>query len=175
MVAAAGRGDSHAWEALYGRLYPKLRAFFARRVGSEHVDDALSETMARAVNGISTYRPGEAGFDGWVFGIGRRVAADHYRKRGRLRRQDAVAAGMAAAPGTEPEPAEPVIAAEERAELRRAFVQLRESDRILLELRVVAGLSVEEVAAALGKRPGAVRTAQSRALGRLRRQLERGR
>jgi RNA polymerase sigma-70 factor (ECF subfamily) len=38
-------------------------------------------------------------------------------------------------------------------------------------LRVVAGLSVHEVAAALGKRPGAIRTAQSRALAKLREEL----
>ncbi|HET6964261.1 MAG TPA: RNA polymerase sigma factor [Acidimicrobiales bacterium] len=172
MVAAAGGGDPHAWEVLYHRLHPKLQAFFLRRVEAQHVEDMMSETMTRAVGGIDTYQPGDSGFDGWVFGIGRRVAADHHRKNGRIRRQDATAAGMAAAPVNEPEPAEPLVDAEDRAELRRAFVQLPENDRVLLGLRVVSGLSVEQVAMVLGKRPGAVRTAQSRALGRLRRLLE---
>jgi RNA polymerase sigma-70 factor (ECF subfamily) len=46
------------------------------------------------------------------------------------------------------------------------------ADRELLELRVMAGLSSEQTAAVLGRTPGAVRTAQSRALARLRQLLE---
>ena len=55
--------------------------------------------------------------------------------------------------------------------MRQAFARLSDADRELLELRVVAGLSAEEAAAVLGRRPGAVRMAQSRALTRLRRHL----
>ncbi|MBV9285708.1 MAG: hypothetical protein JO176_13890, partial [Acidimicrobiia bacterium] len=61
--------------------------------------------------------------------------------------------------------------AEEAAAVRKAFGRLADGDRELLELRVVGGLSAEETAEALGRRPGAVRMAQSRALGRLRRLL----
>jgi len=56
--------------------------------------------------------------------------------------------------------------------MRAAFALLSADERELLELRVVGGLSAEEVAAALGKRAGAVRTAQYRALAHLRRILE---
>ena len=56
--------------------------------------------------------------------------------------------------------------------MRRAFTRLGVNDQELLELRVVAGLSSEDTAAALGKRPGAIRMAQVRALARLRRILE---
>jgi DNA-directed RNA polymerase specialized sigma24 family protein len=69
LVTAAGTGDSAAWEVLYRRLYPRLRAYIARRVDAGHVEDTVSETMARAVRGIDSYQPGPAGFDGWVFGI----------------------------------------------------------------------------------------------------------
>ena len=64
------------------------------------------------------------------------------------------------------------MSAEEAAAVRRAFALLSDDDRELLELRVVAGLSAEESAGVLGRRPGAVRMAQSRALSRLRRHLE---
>lgn len=43
----------------------------------------------------------------------------------------------------------------------------------ILLLRVVAGLNVDQVAAVLGKRPGAVRVAQHRALRRLAARVER--
>jgi RNA polymerase sigma-70 factor (ECF subfamily) len=45
----------------------------------------------------------------------------------------------------------------------------------VLLLRVLADLSVEKVAAILGKRPGAVKTLQRRALAALARGLERER
>ena len=52
--------------------------------------------------------------------------------------------------------------------MRTAFAGLPEPDRELLGLRVVAGLDATTTAQVLGKRPGAIRMAQSRALGRLR-------
>jgi RNA polymerase sigma-70 factor (ECF subfamily) len=65
-------------------------------------------------------------------------------------------------------PGDPASAADDHAELRRAFELLLPGDQQVLELRVVAGLSVEQAASVLEEAPGAVRTAQSRALGRLR-------
>ena len=56
----------------------------------------------------------------------------------------------------------------EHESVREAFSQLSDGDRELLELRVVAGLSSEEVATILSMRPSAVRMAQMRALEKLR-------
>ncbi|MDQ3092191.1 MAG: hypothetical protein M3R46_11160 [Actinomycetota bacterium] len=62
---------------------------------------------------------------------------------------------------------------EERAELghrptvQRAVRAARDEDSELLELRVIGGLASRPVAKILGKRAGAMRMAQSRALGRL--------
>lgn len=167
-MAAAERGDSAAWEVLYRRLYPRLRAYVARRVDAAHAEDTVSEIMMQAVRSIDGYRSGHSGFEGWVFGIARRVCADHHRRRARLRRQDGVAAGMAEVVEDGWAPGDPTVAADDHAELRRAFDLLPPADQQVLELRVIAGLSVEEAAFVLEKAPGAVRTAQSRALGRLR-------
>jgi RNA polymerase sigma-70 factor (ECF subfamily) len=168
LVTAAGSGDSVAWEVLYRRLYPRLWAYIARRVNASQVEDVVSETMMRAVRGIDVYQPGPAGFDAWVFGIARRVCADYHRRGARLRRQDGVAAGMAEVIEDGRAPGDPAAAADDHAELRRAFELLLPGDQHVLELRVIAGLSVEQAASVLDKAPGAVRTAQSRALGRLR-------
>ena len=56
--------------------------------------------------------------------------------------------------------------------MRRAFGRLTDDEQELLELRVVGRLSAEEVGEVIGKRPGAVRMAQARALSRLRSLLE---
>jgi RNA polymerase sigma-70 factor, ECF subfamily len=54
--------------------------------------------------------------------------------------------------------------------VRVALLRLAPEERELLELRVQRGLSAEEVGVRLGKRAGAVRMAQARALQRLRRE-----
>ena len=169
LVDAARRGDELAWETLYRRLYPRLRSYLGRRVGYEHCEDAVNETMTRAVAGISRFELGEVGFDGWVFGIARRVAADHHRSAGRSRRQGEAAQRSADHILSGEVPEEALVISEDHAHVRQSFSKLHPNEQELLELRVVAQLSVEDVAALLGKRPGAVRTAQSRALAHLRR------
>ncbi len=71
-------------------------------------------------------------------------------------------------------PEELLIADHQGNEVRRAFDRLAPDVQELLELRVQGRLSSEEVGNLLGKRPGAVRMAQARALGRLRTMLEGG-
>ena len=173
VVDAARRGDRTAWEQLYRRLYPRLRSYLVRHVGYEGVEDAVNETMAKAIAGIETYRSGPSGFDGWVFGIARHVCADHFRRFTRDRRQHALAHRVN---GHGPDGDLPVDhdldLADDHARLRTMFSKLQPAEQEILELRIVAGLSAEEVAALLQRQPGAVRTSQSRALAHLRRLMD---
>jgi RNA polymerase sigma-70 factor (ECF subfamily) len=169
LVTRAGRADPDAWEALYRRVYPGLLAYASRRLDRERARDAVAETMARAIAKIDRFEWRGGGFDAWLYGILRHVVVDAHRARGReaTRRERG-----------EPRHAGPLEHAldnEDAREVRGAFMRLHADDRELLELRVVAGLTAEEVGEVLGKRPGAIRMAQSRALERLRRELERGR
>ena len=168
----AKRGDEDAWESLYRQLYPRLRSYLARRLGRNDVEDAVNETMVRAVAGIDTFRFGPAGFDGWVFGIARNVAVDHHRQTGRRRRQVIAGRQVAALADPAAGPGDGLVQRDDQARVRRQFLRLTPAERELLDLRVVARLSAEEVAVVLGKRPGAIRTAQSRALKHLRRLME---
>lgn len=52
--------------------------------------------------------------------------------------------------------------------VRTAFAGLQPDEQVLLGLRVVVRLDSEATAHVLGKRPGAIRMAQARALQRLR-------
>ena len=169
LVEAARAGDHDAWHQLYRRAYPRLRAYALRKVGPDHAEDVVSETMTRAVAGIDRFTLTATGFDGWLFGIARRICVDHHRAAERAIRKGRAAAvtnGDAAGVGVSVE--EGLVLADEHAQVRRLFDLLTEAEREVLELRVIAGLSAEQTAVALGKRPGAVRTAQSRALARLR-------
>jgi RNA polymerase sigma-70 factor (ECF subfamily) len=174
LVEAARAGDHDAWHELYRRVYPRLRAYAVRRVGTVDAEDVVSETMVRAVGAIDRFTLTPSGFDGWLFGIARRICVDHHRAAERAARRRGRAAlvtnGDESAAGVSLD--EGLVLADEHAQIRRVFDQLTDAERELLELRVIAGLSADATAVALGKRPGAVRTAQSRALARLRVLLE---
>jgi RNA polymerase sigma-70 factor, ECF subfamily len=169
LVDAAATGDDEAWEALYRALYPRLRAFFLRRVGAEQADDAISDTMMRAVASIDRFQWTDAGFDGWVFGIARHVSVDHHRRQDRVRRYHHISRMFSGSKtdGTPPVDQELVID-DDQALIRGLFSKLTPDEQEVLELRVIAGLSAEQVGELLGHKAGAVRTAQSRALAHLR-------
>jgi RNA polymerase sigma-70 factor (ECF subfamily) len=166
LVMRARTREPEAWEQLYRRSYSRLFAYARRRVSSDGTaDDVVSETMLRALHRIDTFTWRGAGFDAWLFGILRNVVRESHRHRARL-----------VSVAEPPETAEPgscdalgaIIEATNRSLMRDAFARLTPEDQELLELRVVAGLTAEGAGEILGRRPGAVRMAQSRALGRLR-------
>ena len=76
------------------------------------------------------------------------------------------------------EPGEPWVAAEAQAlvtlgdeRIRELLAGLAPDQRDVVLLRIVADLSIEDTAAALGKRPGAVKALQHRAMRSLRTRL----
>lgn len=162
LVARAVTLDPDAWETVYRRAYPRLFAYARRRLRSDtEADDAVSETLARALARISAFTWEGAGFDAWLYGILRNVLLESFRATGRT-----TVAGVPEP--TVPSPLDELVGREQLADVRQAFGRLSAEDQELLELRVVAGLSADGVGAVTGQRPGAVRMAQSRALGRLR-------
>lgn len=168
LVRRAQHRDPDAWEALFRRAHPRLRAYARRRVGHpEQAEDAVSETFTRAIDAIGGFSWRGAGFDGWLFGICRNVLLEMARRNGR-----AVPQPLPDVATTAGGPLDTLLIDEEREALRHAFARLSPDDQELLELRVVGRLDSAEVGAVLGKRPGAVRMAQARAVARLRRLLE---
>jgi RNA polymerase sigma-70 factor (ECF subfamily) len=156
-------GDARAWEELYRRLYPMLFAYASRRLATaDDARDAVSEALTRAVAGMDRMARSGATPEAWIFGVLRHVVLDLQRKSYRQRRP------KVSREVTEPEPIETIVVEEEGLSMRAAFARLPDRDRDILELRVVAGLGSEEAAKVLGMRPGALRTAQTRALQRLR-------
>jgi RNA polymerase sigma-70 factor (ECF subfamily) len=175
LVERAQKGDAAAWEALYRRTYPGLLSYARRRLDAEGARDAVSEAMVRAVGRIDRFKWDGAGFDAWLFGILRHVVIDAQRAQNHRKSGSLAADGAGqpdAAEDPEPGPLDHLLGAERTASVRAAFGQLSVFDQEVLELRVVAGLSSDEVAVVVGKRPGAVRMAQARALDRLRALLE---
>jgi RNA polymerase sigma-70 factor (ECF subfamily) len=168
-VARLRHRDPAAWEEMFRRLYPAMLLYAARRLATgDEASDAVAETMARAIAAIDRFDERGPGPDAWLFGILRHVVLDAQRHR--YRHEEELPVTQLEDTGDH---ADALVVDEEHAAVRDAFSRLTEKEKELLELRVVAGLSSEEVASVLGMRPGAVRMAQVRALTRLRRLLER--
>lgn len=168
----AQSGSPEAWEELYVTTRPQLFRFARLRLATDdQADDAVSETIARAMAAAGRYRPG-SGVVPWLVGICRNVVFETYRSGGRFHSVDPALFVEQASPSGDRGPAEHAVAEEEAGAVREAFGQLTEEDQEILALRVVVGLDAEAVAEVVGKRAGAVRMAQSRALVRLRGHLE---
>lgn len=181
LVEGARTADPDAWEAIYRRAYPRLFAYARRRLSSDGAaEDAVSETITRAMHRIEGFVWGEAGIDGWLFGIARNVVLETYRTDARTYAADPATLSEPAAeglrqhgaPSSATDPAVQVVTLVEHDIVRRAFARLTAPEQELLELRVVSGLGAQAVASLTGQRPGAVRMAQSRALHRLRAEYE---
>lgn len=160
--------DVGAWEALFDKMYPRMMAYARRRVDSaDDARDAVSETFTRMVQSLDRLDATNVSPEAWSFGILHHVVVDHQRSSYRRRRPLPVEP-----PSSAPEPTDRVVLDIDHQGIRTAFSRLTARDRDLLELRVVAGLTADEVAVVLSMKPGAVRMAQARALARLRTHFE---
>jgi RNA polymerase sigma-70 factor, ECF subfamily len=155
--------DPAAWESFYERVYPMMLAYAERRLGrGEVARDAVSEALARTVKSVARMQELDAAPEAWCVGILRHVVADAQRQNYLDRR------AVMAFPDETADATDTVELNIEHDSVRHAFAQLNAHERELLELRVVAGLSSDEVARVLSMRPSAVRMAQMRALEKLR-------
>src|SRR5260221_1338676 len=81
-------GDATALQVLYERYLPSVwRYVHAKVQGNVHAaEDVTSETFLIAVRGIHQIDPTQSSVSGWLLGIARNKAADHFRK-GKLQDQ----------------------------------------------------------------------------------------
>jgi RNA polymerase sigma-70 factor, ECF subfamily len=164
LVERARRDDREALADLYDRFRDRVARFAAGRLGdAEKAEDVTSETFEAMLRNLRGYRPG-TDFEAWLFTIAHRRVSDHFRRLGRRREVELDESVQPTSAG----PEDDLLAAENRAEVARAFRELRADQQEILSLRVLAGLSAAQVGEVLGKSEGAVRVAQHRALTSLR-------
>lgn len=174
VLDAARVGAPWALAALYRDLAPAVLGYL-RGQGAAEAEDVASEVFVAMVQRLPAFEGGERDFRAWVFSIAHRRLQDERR---RLAKRRDVATDPAAFAGSLP--GTPTGDVEEEALARlgggwilRALSSLTPEQRAVLLLRILADLSIAEVARVLGKRQGAVKTLQRRALRALARNLER--
>jgi RNA polymerase sigma-70 factor (ECF subfamily) len=164
LMARYQAGDFAAASALIDSISPQLRRFFVVQIASRaDADDLLQETWLRIHSVRHTYRAGEPVLP-WFYAIARHVRVDHYRKamRTRMREQEL---NESSTGGTRAEEF-----AQEDA-VGALLAPLPASQREVIEMLKVAGMSLEEVARATSSSVGSVKQKAHRAYKTLRQTL----
>ena len=164
VLVAARSGAAWAFEELYRELAPVVTGYL-RLHGAAEPDDLASETFIGVFTGIGGFTGDEAALRAWVFTIAHRRLVDELRRRDR--RPETLVDAVRPQIGGDVE--EDAHASLEDAQVRAAIAELPEDQRAGLLLRIVGDLTIDQIAEALGKRPGAVKALQRRALRRMER------
>jgi len=194
LIRRAKARSPEAWTEIYTSHYAAIFRYAKARVFDETTaEDIASAVFLGALKGIDSYHYRGRPLLAWLYRIARNVVASYQREllvpRGegqkrsldlaqrviwhlmrRPRRDDVQAAGqdLIETVSDEGDPAMMV----DRLDLRDALANLPAMQREVVILRFLVGLSAQEVAEVIGKKPAAVYSLQARAILALREQLK---
>jgi RNA polymerase sigma-70 factor (ECF subfamily) len=168
VLLAAQAGASWASAQIWVEHAPAVAAFLRVR-GSREPEDLTSEVFLTVFDRLRDFSGDGAAFRSFVFSVAYRRLVDELRMRSRR--------GATAEWNPESDPRRSSSAEDEATarigdERARALLdQLPPDQRDVMVLRIVADLTVEQVADVLHKRAGAVKALQRRALANLRKKI----
>jgi len=149
-AALAIDGDQHAFDLLYRRWHPRLLRFAERQTGDiEDAKDVMQDAALAIAKNIHRLKDSHL-FSSWAYTIVRRRAADHIKRKVKTRRVKSEAAKQPSAPTR--------LGAEDVLSLKQALVALPETDRGLLTLFYLEGMSGTDLAAAMNLPLGTVKS-----------------
>ena len=158
------QGDFAAATALVHRLSPQLHRFFAVQFAKGgDADDLLQETWLRIHKVRHTYRAGEPVLP-WLYAIARHIRVDQYRRVSRRSAREQPLEGT-------PEVAIPPPSSGGTLDLEALLAPLPASQREVIELLKVEGMTLDEVARATSSSVGSVKQKAHRAYEKLRQRI----
>jgi RNA polymerase sigma factor (sigma-70 family) len=168
VLEAARSGDGAAWTLLYRDLAPAVLGYL-RMHGAPDAEDITSEVFVSMVRRLADFEgTEESKFRSWVFVIAHRRMLDERRRRARHPEDSAPQELLDRYAGDVENEALQALAI---TNVRSYFADLSPDQRDVLLLRIVADLSIEDVAKIVGRSTTAVKALQRRGLARLKRLL----
>lgn len=163
-LVARAPTDPEAFGILYDRYFTQIYGFCANRSATrEQAEDATSQIFLKVLLGLNGFKPEKSAFRTWIFTIARNELVDLHR---RSHANDTFPV-LAAIPSHQPGPEDLALVEETSSSLHQLVAELPNDQAALIEMRL-AGLTDREIAGVRGQSWGAVRSALSRATGRLR-------
>src|SRR5260370_26728402 len=160
LMAAYQKGDGRAFETLFSRYQDRVFGYFVRTFGDQALaEDLFQRTFLqvhRARAGYDSARP----FVSWVFSIASNLGKDELKHRAR-RPGDASWVPPEDAPeraATSADPEAKLLAQERAVRVEGALAKLPDSQREVIILHKLEGLSFPEIANALGEEVEAGKT-----------------
>jgi RNA polymerase sigma factor (sigma-70 family) len=170
VIAAARAGSPGAFERIFEALAPVVEGYL-RLQGAAEPEDLTSEVFMAVVRNLASFEGDEAGFRSWVFTIAHRRLLDSRRRA--ARRPTPAPLDEAPEQRAPDDVEDSVEQALGRARVQALCERLSPDQRDVLLMRLLGHLTVEEVAAALGKTPGSVKALQRRGFLAISRLIER--
>jgi len=169
LVRLAKDGDADAFGLLYDGYIERIYRYIYFRVTDEvTAEDLTSQVFSKAWENLDRYKPSGAPFIAWLYTIARNAVIDHFRTRKETVGLDEIASLSSAGPS----PDDVVELHFETEALREALQSLTDEQQQVVVLKFIAGMTTDEIAKQLGKRPSAIRALQMRGLQALARQME---
>jgi RNA polymerase sigma factor (sigma-70 family) len=169
VLTAAQAGAAWAFEVLYRDLAPVVTGYL-RLHGAAEPDDLASETFLGVFTGLAEFRGEEDALRAWVFTIAHRRLVDDWRRRSRRPQVADDAEDLAGLVGGDVE--DDALVRVGAADVHRLCAGLPDDQRAVLLLRILADLTVEQVAQVMGRSTASVKALQRRGLRALREQIE---
>jgi RNA polymerase sigma-70 factor (ECF subfamily) len=168
VLTAAQAGAAWAFETLYRDLSPSVTGYL-RLHGAAEPDDLASETFLGVFTGLAAFRGDEQALRAWVFTIAHRRLVDDWRRRSRRPQVADEPVDLAGHVGGDVE--DDVLVRVGTETVHRLCAELPPDQRAVLLLRILADLTVEQVAQVLSRSLGATKALQRRGLRALRDRL----
>ncbi|MBI4907258.1 MAG: RNA polymerase sigma factor [Acidobacteria bacterium] len=163
------QADAAAADELVARVNPILARYYYALTGNPRiVEDLLQDCWLRIHRARQSYRPGDPVLP-WILAIARHTRVDQYRRWKRSSGRESSIDAMAQHPSSDPR-----STMETRLEANSILAvmeRIPESQREILMMLKVSGMSVEEVARATGSSSAAVKQKAYRAYQAVRRAL----
>jgi len=169
LVAQAKSGDREAFTELYLKHFQRVFRHVYYMIGDRQEADALTnETFLRAWKVLQKYEDRGLPIENWLLKIGHNLATRYLKKRRPVQNIETVSLVDA----SEHRPEHIAEVASDVMTLRAAILRLPEIPQQVIIWRFLEGMSYEEVETLLGKKNGAIRVIQFRALKQLKTILE---
>jgi RNA polymerase sigma-70 factor (TIGR02952 family) len=166
LVRRTQEGDAEAFGELYDHYVGMVHRYVHHRVGDRTTaEDVTSETFVRALRRIDSLSFQGRDVGAWLITIARNIVFDHVKSsRYRL---EVTTADMRDADTATDGPEDAVVQKLTNEALVECIRKLGPEQQECLVLRFLHGLSVAETAEVMGKRDGAIKALQHRAVRRL--------
>lgn len=169
-VAAAAKGDTEAFSALYERYVTRIYNYIYYRTGNRHeAEDLTSRVFHRALHHINRYDNRGIPFSAWLYRIAHNLVANWHRDNSR--RKEVPLEDYTQQPHRAQAPEASVVDNQELEELLAVIRRLPAVRQQLLILKFVEGLSNAEVAVIMMRSEGAIKSLYHRTLMALRDEL----